>query len=497
MDLIKEFAFTLSKNTPSDFDTVLPVNSKVRKLYELVTKNKVKNDEEASTIIYESSKPGKKYLMLKRNLVQKLSDLVYLQSYQETDDENYMTIHFQVEKELLIAEKLLLQNVYHNPTKIISKVEQTAEKYFFIDIQVMAARKFRSVYSMKGFPKETTEYDEKVKQLVKYQNYYNASRGMWEKLYSKTKYSIAKRAETREEAESNIKTIENWLKKYNSPFIKWYLYQIKILANYFQNRHDAIWLNLQSIIDLVAEFPFIDNKALQLDLNYYFARYYRDTRNLEKAAQHIEACLNLSDYRAFNKFLIQELNFDINIKQKKYEDALEIIKEVHSVPQYEFLNPSDKSAWTIREALLFFIFHVDNNKEMISQLPLFSGEKALHYFFENTKKSVKDKYGYNINLLIIRVILFKIFEQQEIDNEGNNLLIYYHRYLKEINSKRTVAFFRHLGKSAAQAFDPDEMRERRNKFHKRLKEIDSPYYDSFEMIPYEDFWEMLITLASA
>lgn len=496
MDLIKEFAYILSKNTPHDFDTALPVNSKIRKLYELVTKNKVKTDEDASNLIYDSPKPGKKYLMLKRNLVQKLSDLVYLQSYQETDDENYMTIHFQVEKELLIAEKLLLQNVYHNPTKIISKVEQTAEKYFFIDIQVMAARKFRSVYSMKGFPKETEEYDEKVRQLVKYQNYYNASRGMWEKLYSKKKYSIAKSAEILKEAQSNIKTIENWLRKYNSPFIKWYLYQIRILSHYFENDHEAIWLDLQNIIDLLAEFPFIDNKALQLDLNYYFARYYRDTRNLEKAAQHLEACLHISDYRAFNKFLVQELNFDISIKQKNYSKALEILTEVHTVPQYEFLDASDKSAWTIREAFLFFIFHVDNKKEMISQLPLFSGEKALHYFFENTKKSVKDKYGYNINLLIIRVLLFKIFEQQEIDNEGNNLLIYYHRYLKEINSRRTVAFFRHLGKSAAQAFDPEEMKERKRKFHKRLSEIDSPYYDSFEIIPYEEFWEMLMLLAS-
>ena len=495
MDLINEFAFILSKNTPGDFDTALPVNSKVRTLYELITNGKAKNDKEAAKIIYNSTKADKKYLMLKRNLVQKLSDLVYLQSYQETDDENYMTIHFQVEKELLIAEKLLLQNVYHNPTKIISKVEQTAEKYFFIDIQVMAARKFRSVFSLKGYPKETEEYDEKVKELVKYQNYYNASRGMWEKIYSKTKFTVAKTDSLINECREYIQKIEPWLKKYNSPFIKIFLYKIKIVYYHQQNEHEKIWYTMQDLIDLIAEYPFIDNKALQLELNYYMARYYRDSMQIEQAERHISACLNLSDYRAFNKFLIQELNFDIAIKNEKYTEAFAILNEVKSVSQYQFLNPFDQSAWTLREGFLFIALVTQNETELISKLPILGQEKALSNFLVATKKSTKGKYGYNIMLLMIRVLLFKIFEQQEIDNEGNNLLIYYHRYLKEINSQRTVAFFRHLGKSAAQGFDIVEMEERKTKFHKRLQEINCPYYDAYEIIPYERFWGMAMTLA--
>ena len=495
MDLINEFAYILSKNTPNDFDTALPLNSKVRTLYELIISGKAKNDKEALKIIYNSTKADKKYLMLKRNLAQKLSDLVYLQSYEETDDENYMTIHFQVEKELLIAEKLLLQNVYHNPTKIISKVEQTAEKYFFIDIQVTAARKFRSVFALKGFPKETELYDEKVKQLVKYQNYYNASRGMWEKIYSKTKYTVAKTDKIISEAAGYIKKMEQWQKKYNSPFIKWYLFQIQILYYHQQNKQEKVWLTIKEIIDLVAEYPFIDNKALRLELNYYMARYYRDTKNIEKAEQHTQICLKLSDYRAFNKFLIQELNFDLQIKKENYTEALKILNEIKSKPQYQFLDPSDKSAWTLREGYLFIALTHQNEQNFIHHLPILGKEKALSNFLVATKKSTKGKYGYNIMLLMIRVLLFKIFEQQEIDNEGNNLLIYYHRYLREINSQRTVAFFRHLGKSAAQGFDIEEMEVRKVKFHNRLKEINCPYYDAYEIIPYERFWVMVMELA--
>lgn len=492
MDLINELAFILSKNKPQEFDALIPEKSKIRKLFDLVTSHQVKTDSEASQLIYNTEKPDKKYLMLKRNLVQKLSDLVYLQNYEEMDKENYMNVHFQVEKELLIAEKLLLKNVYHNPTKIIAKVEQTAKEYYFIDIQVAAAKKFRAVYALKGYPKETELYDEKVKQLVKFQNYYNASQGIWEKLYSKTKFSPARSEEVVQEATENLIQIKEWLEVYNSPFIRILFYRIQILLYQQLNDSKQISNILKKFDKLLSDFPFVNTKALQLDINYYKARYFKDIGKLHEAIKHIHNCLQLSDYRAFDKFLIQELHFDILVKTEDYKKAGEVLNEVNSVPQFQFLNPLDKSNWVIREAYLFILYNAFNKKEFIQFLPIFSEQKALHYFLEKTKKSGKDKYGYNLSLLIIRVILFKIHKLNEIENEGNNMLVYYHRYLKQIENNRTVVFFQQLAKSASQGFEIDEMYERKAKLTKKLEECASVKYDAFEIIPYVKFWELLI-----
>lgn len=494
MDLINEFAFILSQNKTPEFDSVLPANSKIRKLYELITSGSVKNDEEASMAIYNLTKADKKYLMLKRNLVQKLSDLVYTHSYEKIDEENYTNTHFQVEKELLIAEKLLLKNVYHNPTKIISKVEQTAEKYFFIDIQVSAARKFRSLYSLKGFPKETTKYDEKVKRLVKFQNYYNASRGMWEKLYSKTKYSPSRSDDIISECKESIYKIEEWLEFYNSPFIRLYYYRIAILLNHQLNDQRQILEFIHKIDLLVAKYPFINTKSLKLDVSFYYARYYRDTKQLEKAELEIDKCLKLSDYRAFDRFLIQNLNFDIKIKRKHYQEALQILLEVHSVPQYQFLDNLDKATWTIHEAYLYIILFVNNDEESIALLPLFGKPKSLHFFLERSKRWSKDKYGYNITLLIVRVMLYKINDLKDVENEGNNMLVYYHRYLKDYNT-RTSIFFYQLAKAVLQGFSKDILESRKQKLQSQLKELESTAYDVFEMISYDFFWELFIKLS--
>ncbi len=492
MDLINEFAFILSKNKPAEFNAALPANSKIRKLYDLIISKQVKNDDEASKTIYNSTKADKKYLMLKRNLVQKLSELVYLHNYEEVETDNYMNIHFQVEKELLIAEKLLLKNVYHNPTKIIAKVEQTAEKYYFIDIQVSAARKFRSVFSLKGFPKETAEYDEKVKRLTKFQNYYTDARGMWEKLYSKTKYTSSVSEAVINDCTEALDKIGSWLKFYDSPFMKLYFYKIGILLNHQKNNQNQILKYLKQISQLISDYPFINTKSLQLDINYYYARYYRDTKQIEQAQKQIETCLEISDYRAFDKFLIQELSFDIQLKKGDYLQAGKIITEVLSVPQYQFLNNYDKAAWVIREAYIFFIYKALGKNEEIALLPLFSKPKSLHYFLEKSKKWSKDKYGYNVALLIIRVLLYKINELEDVESEGSNMLVYYHRYLKPIQT-RTSIFFYQLAKAILQSCTEDVLLNRQQKLLNQFHELNESSYDSFEMIPYETFWELIMS----
>ncbi len=494
MDLIQELSFILSNNKPTEFDAYIPPHSKLRQLYELVTLGKVQNDEEAANVIYESSRSDKRYLMLKRNLVQKLSDMVYLYPYTDSEEAAYATIQFQLEKELTIAEKLLLQNVYHNPSKIIAKVEQTAEKYFFIDMQVLAAKSFRSVYALKGFPKETQAYDEKVSRLMQYQHYYNASRGMWEKLYSQTKFVLSKTAGIIQEANAAATQIRAWLAVYENPFMRLYFLQIKILSAYQNDQQAEVLQYIQALEAHVQAYPFIKDRILSLSIPYYYARYYRDTKNLKRAEESVFDCYALCDYRAFNKFQIQELYFDILIKMEAYTQALELLNEVVTVAQFEFLNPYDQSAWALREAFIYFIFYQQNDEEALAKLRIFGQAKSLHVFLEQSKKSVKDKYGYNINLLIARVILFKINGLSDVDNEGNNMKVYAHRYLKAYKNTRTGIFFTYLSKVASRGFDAEELQIWGEKLEKKLQALGNETYAVHEIIPYPKLWKLLIDI---
>lgn len=491
MDLINELAYFLSQKPSKDFDTFLPQGSKIRKLYNIVVIEGVKSDNEAAKIIYNSSKADKKYLMLKRNLVQKLSDMVFLTDHVDAKEDNYAVIQFTVEKELSIAEKLLFENVYHNPAKIISKVEHTAEKYYLIDLQVAAAQTFRSIYSLKGFPNETQQYDDKVKQLRKFQNYHNEAKGMWEILYSQLKYSIAKLPEMAYKASQFAEVLEPWILEYESPFLKLFYLRIAILKYDLQNNFEKLLQTINTFHILLKQYDYLKTRALFLELKQYYAIYYRHVGNIETAKAFVKECLELSDYRAFNKFSVQEINFDLCIKSKEYKEAVDILLEVYNVPQYKFLDESDVSAWYIREAYLYFVLKVKEMHDLIKMLPDFQNDLDLNGFLEKTKKSSKDKYGYNIQLLIIRLLFLLEKNYKNIDSEGNNLLIYFHRYLKDINSYRTKIFFKALGKIASQGFDMDYIYEREKKMYKKLNELNATTFEVFEIIPYEEFWEMI------
>jgi len=67
MDLLTELVFVLTQYQISIPAGILPRNSKLKRLYLAISSNKVRTDEEAAMLIYDSSAKDKKYLMLKRN----------------------------------------------------------------------------------------------------------------------------------------------------------------------------------------------------------------------------------------------------------------------------------------------------------------------------------------------------------------------------------------------------------------------------------------------
>ena len=138
------------------------------------------------------------------------------------------------------------------------------------------------------------------------------------------------------------------------------------------------------------KFTYVKSKSVLLEINYQYALYYRNVRNLTEAENYINKCLKYCDYRAFNKFQIQQLNFDIKIKQGKYKEAGNIFQDIYLVSQYEFLDENDKSAWAIREAYLFYIFSSLGDISSFKYLPNYSDGFSYSAFLERTKKSSKE-----------------------------------------------------------------------------------------------------------
>lgn len=489
MDLINELSYLVSRNKNNDLNSFLPPESKIRKLYDLIIADQNISNEEAARLIYSSSKSAKKYLMLKRNLVKKLSDMVFLQENKQPENDNYQTIEFQEEKKLIIAKKLLYHNVYHNPYKIISKIITRASKHYLIDLEVNATQLLRTIYALKGFPNETIQCHNRLNELIPLQDIMIKSKGMWELLCASTKYTNAQTSQTLGNCQKYTTQIQQYLKQYDSPFLKLHLCFIKILEYKQCNLYPPLLEQIQELDLLLKEHPSLKINKHKLKLNYEYAHYYYSTKQLDTAEKYIVSCLSLCDYRAFDKFEIQILHFNIAFKMNKRSTAKHIIQEVYATKQFELLNNKDKAIWAINQMYLT-ISTAKNWQNNTPELQL-----SNEFFAKQTKAITTDKYGYNIILQITKLVLALFKNKASYDNLGNNMLTYYHRYLRDIHCLRTQNFFHLLSKAAVSDFNQKKTEEFKTQFDHQVKTLRLYYFSSYEILPYEVLWKLIIQLS--
>lgn len=495
MDLITELAFVLAHNPTKSFDLLLPSKTKTRKLYDAIIKGKVKNDEQAANYMYDGSDKDKKYLMLKRNLVNKLVELVLISEYKELEKSNYISEKFECEKLLTVAEKLLLENVYHNAEIIINKVKKSAEKFGLADILLACFLKLRKLNYLKGYPLETMMFQTQVEQAQKNLIYNENAQGMWQIIESRTKFFLSRSPELIYEMEQYISIINKWFEEVPSPFIK--LYLLRLETRYFKSvlNVDRFKKSIDEILELQNVNPHIITTSLLLDTHLMLADYYQLIGNYHKASAHIKICLKHSDYRAFNQFEVQSLNFSIHIKEKKYIEAGEILLEVTTTNQFELLDNYDKAAWLIKEAFLYVLFfslgHVD---EINKYTKRFSKKYLINDLLAQCQVVNKDKQGYNTQIQIVRLMLMHIKGNEDLINEGNNLNTYYYRYLKDIVEQRSANFILTLSHIASSGFNINVI----SSFveHYSFDHTNSNLelrHGPLELVPYEHLLECLIS----
>ena len=84
--------------------------------------------------------------MLKRNLINKLTDIVLSTEY--FDKSNYHSIRFECEKELTVAAKLLTQNVFHNAERILQRILNLSQHFQLVDVELSCLKLYRRIASM-------------------------------------------------------------------------------------------------------------------------------------------------------------------------------------------------------------------------------------------------------------------------------------------------------------------------------------------------------------
>gem|GEM_PF-1707145 len=464
MDLIREMVNVIEQDRPKTFNLLIPRDSKLKKLYKLVAAGGFLDDVSAAHQLYQSDPGDKRFIMLKGSLINKLSELILATNHSELNRRNYTRIKFQCERQMTIARKLLYVNVYHNAERIARRVLKKARKYHLVEVELECFLTLRKVNYLKGFTGEVEKHQQAVSELIGQVRVLDVSKGLVQVVLSETKFIRSQRHELVTKCEKHMEALSAYHEQYESPFLRLYFLRIALVAAHQRNDFEEWGRVLELLKAHLREYAHLETEHVMLEVNVSTLKYFIATARLTQARPVLKKLLKSTSFEAFNRFEVLVEEFQLLMHQGAYREALKLLETVHEEPRFQELDKMDRAAWAIRSAYLFVISHMMGEP---MKVPGFDFKK-LHKFYHDCAPVSKDKTGYNLQFVVVRVILLRLKNTLEYDNEANNLKVYYQRYIKGDALPRTRAFYQCFVRLVKERFEEKAFYRERDQLIKGL-----------------------------
>ncbi|QQS49853.1 MAG: hypothetical protein IPM71_09515 [Bacteroidota bacterium] len=494
MDQIKELGNIIYKERPDLFAMLAHTDSKKSMLFRAIMEGMVNTDQSASMLIYGKLDKGKKYQMLKRNLKDKLIELLNdLHSRHQPRLEKEID---ECREKIILAENLLANNVFHFAEKMLLQVNRRAELHQLFSILAETSKLFSQINSLKGYPDEVERWNKQYEQFQILNQEQQRAIGFLNYLNAYFVHHCGLQSEIALKIDEYANSIAHWAHDKTAPNLRLVLLQIKIKGALHQNQFSEIEALIKQEEGLLKKNPFFDNKTLRLNMLLANSGISITKGDLSQADLFLQQAYEQSDYKSFRRFEVQALLFSLKIKQLAHLEAGEIIREVSSTYEFTLFHPEAKAAWHLRKAYLFLILSANQNNEAIQTfLPEFLAENLVLALDENCKKLFKDKQGFHLHYLIVRLLLSWKSSLTEVYYIGKNMQLYYYRNLKNMQELRLKNLFRSLASLAINGFRFSDIAEQETLFKKSLSE--QHYINRFdlnEIVPAEMLYKILLQI---
>ncbi|MEP0365610.1 MAG: hypothetical protein ABJN36_09010 [Cyclobacteriaceae bacterium] len=480
MDLIREMSNILEQDLPKSFNLIIPKGSKLRKLYKLALETTLSERDIASEL-YQSDPGDKRFLMLKGNLINKLSELVLIANHSDINRKNYIKVKFQCEKQLTIAKKLLFVNVYHNAEKMTKKVLKQAQQYELVDVERECYNTLRKIYYLKGFSAETRKYQKLTEIKFDESRLLDKLKGLMEIALADTKFIRSQSSLLSESYAEDLAFIIKQSKNPENAFFQIYKMRIQLIIFHQSNNINRWETTLETLGQLLQKCPYLETEHFILEANISKIKYLIATHEYVDIYSVLDRLIINTSYKSFNRFEVMAEAFQLEMHLGNFNNATKILEEVSSTVQYPMLDKRDRAAWSLRAAYCKYL----HPKASVS--PQLFDVNDLHEFYGTCAGISKDKTGYNLQFVIIRTLQLYQTDRLDYASEVNNLKVYFQRYLKGNEGERTKAFYKSLSRLVMSNFCLDTFETESD----RLKPLLSAHAEALEyceIIRYETLW---------
>jgi len=495
MDTLKELIKIVNRKRLSKIDifdkTFLNKNSTnlYYQLYEGIESGAINDDASAANYLYGNKDKDPRYRKLKSRFKSKILKSILLFDTEEIFNNDrgrtyYECLTHNQTLEIIIqltgTTKLVYELVKENYAK--------AAQYNFYDIQRNYSFYLLSYYALKGdskaFAKEEENYLKYI-QLAQKEQYAKF-------LYYKSAICFENQAPITDEllqsVSANLEELRNIKNVLNNTEITFFYY---FLALEFYQKNNEYYKLIE-----------ISNEAEQLMINNSSA--FTNTRKIIIVLFKLSAILSTRQFEAglnlikdesyisipegnYNWFLLKETEFKLYLQNKNLPEAYKVYEEVLDNKSFKRQADQITEKWKIYHAYWVFMDSYLNQGEYKFSLPKFLNEVPVN---------TKDKSGYNFAIRIIEM-LFQMARKDYnlLFSKMDALRVYRSRYLNDNTYKRNHLFLSLLLKSEKSGFLGKEMQKANWTEVAELRKQNNYIIADWEIIPYEELWDIFVDLA--
>ena len=490
-----ELIYAVNEDSNKNVEQALTEGSKLHQLYTLIENNEHLTDELAFKSIYPDSQStnettDKKYLMLKRNLVNKLFEIIYSGEFKNGSRGSVL---FEHEKRIAVAHRLIHLNVYHNAEKIGKKVFKEAHSQRLTQIELMALRLLRKIYALKGEYKEFEKIIrlfDRTREVAELEDEYLSRLQAME---SAVKFSGSCHPRLvipfEKFLESNL-SIHG--RKTYQPQVRYLALKMEIIINNEQNDIKQVYSYSKELEKLIKKGRVLNLSTDSMLIELNKARYHCALQNSIVAEAHYMKAQQISNFKAFDRFEVEAVGFRVYLQQGEYDRALEVVRLIEKCPQYDRLVDVDKELWLLRGLICYIFAYFRDNETIDPQKWTPYSEYNLNTLLIETSTIQRDKEGFNIQVIIARTLLLILKgEYERLLDESNNVKIYFQRYLKNMIEGRTKVFMKNLSKLLKNYNEVKKLERIDKKFQEDMN-LQREALDRNEWIPYQTLWNIIL-----
>ena len=486
MEILKELVTILGQNKVKNIEVIgnAPAKQSLTKvLYGKLANERCLTDRKAAKAIYNSDEHDKKYRILKNKLTERLINTLFFVDTKKAKYDSRTAAQANCWKYLVAAKLLAQQSAYKSMLFLLEKTIKIGHKFDLTEI-VMDASKMLMEY-----------YSQEVQDAKKFEHYYQLFKQQLNRYCAENQAAgLLGKVVVNSNLPNILDLTEQFLEELKAVPVenknaKFQLVQatLRIMKYELLGAPNEVIKVCQSKTE-----HFSEGSAFQFKMlikQYQCLIQLNDFDSIAGVEAQIETFISIGS-KAWFTYHYEKIKY--LIKQHQYQEAFRVFRVVYLNRRFPFLDPIKKERYYLMEGYFAFLFKLGK-----IDAPNFKQKRFRMYKLINSVPySVKDKKGYNVQLLVL-TWLHLLAEKQYgtlIDKmEGTKQ--YINRYLRTIEQQRSADFLKAILCIPLGHFKRGKVLELMKEKGNSLEEGVSKgrlMVQRHEIIPFNDLWALIL-----